>query len=250
MSISRPYHRTWRPFLKGICCNADYIFHPRYAESPAHYVRGFLLLLKDMQSLFEYIEPCDENLACYSYRIHELLLRACVEVEANCKAVLHENGYVKKNAGDWTMSDYQRTEKSHKLSAYEVTLPFWHGHKKVCWKPFKAWKHGKTLPWYSAYNSVKHDRHKNFDKASFEHMIDSVCGLQVVLCSQFFTNDFQPSPTLLDVGGPTNGLELGAGQFLSVQFPVNWPKKEQYNFDWNTLKLEPDPFQKYDYSKP
>jgi len=58
-----------------------YILHARYAKSPQHYVRAFLLLLKDLQKLFDFIEPSDANLSCYSYRIHELLLRTCVEVD-------------------------------------------------------------------------------------------------------------------------------------------------------------------------
>jgi hypothetical protein len=34
----------------------------------------------------DYVEPADQNLNTYSFRIHELLMRACIEVEANCKA--------------------------------------------------------------------------------------------------------------------------------------------------------------------
>ena len=91
MGITRPYRRICRQFTEGSYARSGrsrYIEHPKYAKSPEHYVRAFMLLLKDMQELFDYIEPADENLSCYSYRIHELLLRACVEVEANCKAIL------------------------------------------------------------------------------------------------------------------------------------------------------------------
>jgi hypothetical protein len=74
----------------------------------------FLILLKDLQELFDYVEPADKNLSCYSYRIHALSRRACVEVEANCKAILKENGYTK--SGDWNMGDYKKIEKTHLLS--------------------------------------------------------------------------------------------------------------------------------------
>lgn len=128
MPIDRPYHRTCRQFIDGEYQEGGrggYMIHPKFAQSPAHYVRAFLLILKDVQELFDYVEPADKNLQCYSYRIHALLLRACVEVEANCKAILQENGY--SRAGDWNMNDYRKVEHTHRLSKYEVEVPHWSG---------------------------------------------------------------------------------------------------------------------------
>ncbi|SRR5258706_11044794 len=83
MVITRPYRRTCRPFRNSDYATDGrwrYIEHPKFAQTPEHYVRAFLLLLKDLQGLFDYVEPADTNLKCYSYRIHALLLRACIEV--------------------------------------------------------------------------------------------------------------------------------------------------------------------------
>lgn len=83
-------------------------------------------MLKDLQELFDYVEPADKNLECFSYRIHALLLRACVEVEANCKAILKENGYWK--AKDMNMNDdYRKIDSTHMLSSYQVRVPNWGG---------------------------------------------------------------------------------------------------------------------------
>ena len=93
MPVSRPYRRTCRLFSDGNYSwsgRLAYIRHPKFAKAPEHYIRAFLLLLKDLYDLFDYVEPADNNIDCYSYRIHALLLRACVEVEANCKAILVE----------------------------------------------------------------------------------------------------------------------------------------------------------------
>ena len=109
--------------------------HPKFAQSPEHYVRAFLLLLKDLRELFDYVEPAEKNLSCYSYRIHALLLRACVEVEANCKAILSENGYAR--AGDWNMGDYKKIEQTHLLSEYEIKVPNWSGAQAVR-RPFSS----------------------------------------------------------------------------------------------------------------
>jgi hypothetical protein len=134
MPINRPYRRTCRPFKDGRYASV-FTEHPQYAQSPEHYVRACLLLLKDLRDLFDYVEPADKNLGYYSYRIHSLLLRACVEVEANCKALLKENGYSKKNKkGDplWLrMDDDAKIERSHRLSDYQVKVPQWSGVQNI-----------------------------------------------------------------------------------------------------------------------
>lgn len=177
MAVTKPYRRICRQFTNGSYAEggrSQYIEHPKYAKSPEHYVRAFTLLLKDMQELFDYIEPADANLSCYSFRIHELLLRACVEVEANCKAILTENGYTKSD--DMDMADYKKINVSHRLSSYSIKMPYWHGALSIR-EPFSSWATGGSLPWYKAYNATKHDRHESFHLATFNQMIDAMVDL-------------------------------------------------------------------------
>lgn len=249
MPVDRPYRRTYRQFVDGNYTEggrSGYVVHPRFAESPEHYVRAFLLLLKDLQEIYDYVEPADKNLKCYSYRIHVLLLRACVEVEANCKAILRENGYSK--SGDWNMEDYKKIEKPHLLSTYEVKAPIWTGTRTIL-SPFAPWASAATLPWYKAYNNSKHDRRSRFEEAKFKHLIDASCGLLVLLSAQFGTHDFQPGNTLLACEGPDDGMESGIGGYFRVRFPTNWPDELRYDFNWQNLKDETDPFRTIDYSK-
>jgi hypothetical protein len=248
MSVDRPYRRTCRQFVDGSYTEGGrwaYMIHPKFAQSPGHYVRAFLLLLKDLQELFDYIEPADKNLSCYSYRIHSLLLRACVEVEANCKAILKENGYTKSR--DMSMDDYKKINTTHRLSSYQAKVPYWSGTKDIR-TPFAAWATGGALPWYKAYNTTKHDRHVEFEEATFDHLIDACCGVLVILSAQFETNDFLPGNTLLALGGPNDGMESGIGEYFRIKFPDDWPQDLRYGFDWQQLKDEPDPFQNIDYS--
>ncbi len=183
--MKRPYHRTVRAFANGTYTGGDqsYVLHPKFAQDLDMYVRGFLLLQNDLAELFEYIEPSDQNRRCYSFRIHQLLLRACVEVEANCRAILKENHYRK---GEWTMNDYKKINGSHHLSSFEVQLPDWQGTKKIR-KPFEIWGSGGGLSWYDVYNEAKHDRHNGFAKATLDHLIDAVCGVVALLCAQLAT---------------------------------------------------------------
>jgi len=248
MGIQRPFRRTSRQLIDGSYANSghgQYVKHPRFAKDPEHYVRAYLLIQKDLRELFDYIEPSDQNLLCYSYRVHELLLRACIEVEANCKAILLENGY--RKTGDLRMDDYVKIEKSHLLSEYEVRIPAWSGSNGVR-RPFEAWKNGPRLEWYQAYNATKHDRHAEFKKATYCAMLDAVCACLVLLSSQFRDHDFSGQSDFLALDGPSDGTSDAIGGLFRVRFPQSWPESERYEFNWQKLREEDDPFQNYPYS--
>jgi hypothetical protein len=173
-------------------------------------------------------------------------MRACIEVEANCKAVLTENGYARP--GDWNMSDYRKLEATHLLSGYAIQLPTWRGtqHNRT---PFAPWSSGASLPWYDAYNAAKHDRHQQFAQANFRNLLDAACGLVALLSAQFYAWDFSPAApglALSGMGGPPHGFETAVGGYFYVRFPT-WPAAGQYDFDWQTLHADPDAFQKYTY---
>lgn len=127
MSLQKPLIRTIRQLSDGSYCNDGnwlYLLHPKYANDPQHYIRAFLIIQEDVKSLFEFVEPCDQNLNTISLKIHELLTRVCIEIEANFTAILKENKY--SNTKNWNLKDdYCLIEFSHKLSAYKVKFPIW-----------------------------------------------------------------------------------------------------------------------------
>lgn len=236
MGIPRPYKRTCRQFVDGEYAEGGrwaYVLHPEFAEAPEHYIRAFVLLQNDLHRLFEFVEPADKNCDTYSFRIHELLTRTCVEVEANCKAILKENGY--SRAGDWNMRDYKKIELSHRLSSYFVKLPIWNGSGSIR-QPFAAWASVGSLTWYSAYNHAKHDRHALFEEATFMQLIDAISGLLVLLSAQFMTEDFSPAEQAISWGGPNDGFEFAIGGYFRIEFPNDWPLVDRYDFNWQSSK--------------
>jgi len=244
MPIARPYRRTCRQLADGSYANSGngrYVSHPAFAVAGRQYIRAFMLLQKDILELFDYVEPSDINLPCYSYRIHELHMRACIEIEANCKAILSENNYVK--AGDLDMRDYRKLNTTHHLSSYEVRMPLWHGNQHTR-TPFAAWAGGgRLLDWYQAYNAAKHDRHNEFSRANFANLLQAISGLIAVVSAQFHTHDFLPAVFGTEYGGPEGGFDTAIGGYFHVKFPTDWPIAERYEFDWRTLENDPDPFQ-------
>jgi hypothetical protein len=162
-----------------------------------------------------------------------------VEIEANFKAIMIENGYSK--AGNLNIKDYEKVNSTHRLSSYKVKLPIWNGDDNIR-EPFRDWRNNSPLSWYGAYNDTKHDRHSKFENATFGCLVDAVCGLVALLTSQFLDNDFSPSDTLLSVGGPNDGMESAIGGYFRVKYPTDWSDDEKYDFKWQDIKNCDEPF--------
>jgi hypothetical protein len=181
MSFSKPFYRNYRAIKPGPnsgYSGCAYINDREYAKNPEHYVRAFILIQNDLQSIFEYLEPSDESRTAYSYRVHALLMRTCIEVEANFKAIFEENAFTPPPKRSLNMTDFRKVDVTHHLSSYEVMLPIWNGTPPTL-KPFEPWKSarglpnpgGLSLPWYQAYNASKHDRQDEFKKANLENLV-------------------------------------------------------------------------------
>jgi hypothetical protein len=256
MSFAKPFYRNWRAIKPGPQSGYSgwaYIHDRDYAKNAEHYVRALILIQNDLQSILEYLEPSDECRTAYSYRIHALLLRTCIEVEANFKAILEENNFTPPSNRSLNMTDYRKVDATHHLSSYEVMLPIWNGAPPI-WKPFEPWKsvRGQSghvgLPWYQAYNASKHDRQDEFKKANFENLVSAVAGLLVLISSQFCGQDFSAGPVTYAASGyDYHPMEASIGSLFRIKYPDDWLDDECYDFDWTVLKKQTDRFEKIDY---
>ena len=258
MSFAKPFHRNYRGIKPGVNSGYSgwgYIRDREYAKNAEHYVRAFVLIQNELQSIFEYLEPSDECRSAYSYRIHALLMRTCIEVEANFKAILEENTFTPPSGRSLNMTDYRKVDATHHLSAYEVMLPIWNGTPPTL-KPFEPWKArrglpnpgGLSLPWYQAYNASKHDRHDEFKKANFDNLVMAVAGLLVVISSQFRGEDFTAGGTGLAVDEDHyHPMEPSLGSLFRIKYPDDWTDAELYDFDWRVLKVQNDRFEKINF---
>ncbi|MFT3891016.1 MAG: hypothetical protein QM730_05230 [Anaerolineales bacterium] len=149
---------------------------------------------------------------------------------------------------DMNMIDYRKINVTHRLSSYQVKVPYWNG-SKVLRTPFSSWSTGGKLDWYEAYNTTKHDRLSGFKEATFDHLLDACCGVLIILSAQFYREDFSPGSSLLALQGPNDGMESGIGDYFRVKFPDDWSEDLRYDFNWQELEDEPDPFQTIDYSQ-
>lgn len=259
MSLEKPYYRCYRPNIKNT--NVEYLRDKRNVENPYDFIRKLEILYSQLEKIFEYVEPCENNKNTYSFQISSLMLDVCTTIEANFKAILKNNDY--KMNSNLNIKNYFLVEKSHHLSSYEIKIPFWKPSKRIKrlhWEyeglirtPFKNWENNTylTLDWYQAYNKVKHNMIYDFDKATLNNLVDAFCGLVVLISTQFYNEEI-----LIDnqaTGSSNYGFiedrEYSATiktPFL-IKFPTDWSEDEKYNFDWKEIKDDKDSFEKYSY---
>jgi len=259
MSLAKPFVRNYRTIKAGPNAGYSgraYVADRDYAKNAEHYVRALILIQDDLRSIFEYLEPSDECLLAYSYRIHALFMRSCIEVEANFKAILEENIFT-PSGRFLNMIDYRKVDATHHLSSYEVMLPIWNGAPKM-FKPFEPWRSVRglptpsggapSLPWYQDYNASKHNRQEEFKKASFENLVTAVAGLLVIVSSQFLDQDFGAGPVgIVTEGHDYHSMEASTGAMFRIKYPDDWADAECYDFDWSDLKTQTNRFDKIDF---
>lgn len=247
MAIHKPYRRISRPFVNGhyiTNSETNYPIDKRYAADSNNLIRGYHLLEKELYKIFDFVEPTDANLKCYSHQIYALLLRASTEFEANARAILTSNGYVKPE--NLNITDYFKVNGALRLSEYSITIPIWNGINKT-FKPLEEWSSGHKLTWYQNYNAIKHNRSENFANASIENAIKAVGSVFCILFAQFNILSFDPNH-------PIEMFSIGEGDnfwshdacFLAVE-PPKWHFDEKYDFEWSILRHEADPFQDYSF---
>jgi hypothetical protein len=147
--------------------------------------RGQLAALKlQLEAILRVVHPVEDNLDVYGHEIRNLLMLAATEVESQWKGVLIANGVRAQNT-----HDYVKLSEPMKLSEYEIVLPFYPWLSPI--RPFDGWRPSSSptrdLPWYAAYNSVKHDRERSFHEGSLRRAIEAVCGCAVMIFAQFGT---------------------------------------------------------------
>ena len=141
-------------------------------------------LFDQMQDLFRYVEPSAVNMEAFGNKIRELLILTCTEVEAGWRAVLDENSVTPKDR--YTTGDYVRVAEPLRLSEWEVALRDY--PDAGTFAPFKNWSSPETtqsIPWYEAYNAVKHHREAQFSQASLRNLIDAVAAVHILQAAEW-----------------------------------------------------------------
>jgi len=194
------------PTFKSPCCEKARLalgeYHPRIWR-PGDWPRGetqcpreFSLTINSarnlfvgMREVFRYVEPSPTTLSAYGHEIRNLLILAATEVESGLKQVLEANGYEASSGRppkEWTTNDYVKLLEAMRLDEYELAL-FAHPDCPS-FRPFAGWSVAaptKSLDWYAAYHTVKHNRETLFDQATLGRMLHAMGAVFVLVLAQF-----------------------------------------------------------------
>ena len=138
------------------------------------------LIVRDFQTLLEFVHPVDANAAVYSHRTFELLLRSCTEFEALAKGGAVERNLIAPSQQP-NINDLSPLYDALEIATTEVGMTMWHP-ETLFLRPLDGWKeqpHG--LHWYRSYNSVKHNRSGRFSEATLHNVTLSIASCFLLL---------------------------------------------------------------------
>lgn len=162
MEIGIKNKYIWKPFLDNIQKELDFT-----TADLCRSKRDLGILIQKLQEILLYVEPSPEGLKTYSHKIRELLILACTELESSFK--FYNLGNNEKT------SDYIKILSMVDLGKHHLSLVGYTNPYKC--SPFKNWDEQnptKSLPWYDAYNQVKHHKDSSFPLATLENCINAI----------------------------------------------------------------------------
>ncbi len=177
--------------------------------------RGQLIALtRQLDRICQTVHPTEETFRTFGHDIRNVLILACTEAEAHWRGVLVANGVTKKHC---TTNDYVALRDAMKLDEYAVSFPNYPWLPAL--KPYEGWRSSgsptDTLPWYTAYNAVKHNRENEFERATLLRAFEAVSACVIMLAAQF-------------------GLPMGLGKgselqaFFHLSMIPMWPLTDLY----------------------
>jgi len=196
--------RIYRPVLKNDTHNSNAIYFTHGSQalygnnSSFEYiaynekilissVQQLSIIIDRLETIFKNVYPDEQNLKVYSHEIRNVLILACTEVEAQLKGILKANNIPPKNK-DYNTQDYVKLKDALKLKAYYLSFAYF---PEISSSPFKTWESSKpteSLPWYNAYNAVKHDRETSFHKATLKNALEATSAICILLLAQYGFN--------------------------------------------------------------
>jgi hypothetical protein len=147
------------------------------------YLNYFLLLEKDLETIFKFIEPVEENMTTYSLENVRLYLSICSEIDILFKQILPKNP---KNIDEYQARIIEKYgdkfyNQKVKIEKYDI----------IAKSPWVNFKDNKNPDWWTSYNKIKHNRLVKFNEATLKNIINAISGLYILVCFYFSDNEEQ-----------------------------------------------------------
>ena len=183
-SVARPIYRLNGDFGGLINPGAD-----QELEEIKNTWREIEVLTHDLEHCFNVNSPFEANWDSYGLYYERIIYIACIGVESLFRKILDDNAI---NTPGANMNLFVRLKPHLRLEEYSVRLQRYPWLKPVA--SFANWdtsNPSKSLPWYQAYNSLKHDKRRNQHVASMKNAISAVVAYY---CLSYATFGYQIHP--------------------------------------------------------
>lgn len=140
-------------------------------------------LMRRLEIICQTVHPHDSNMTAFGHEIRSLLILASTEAETHWRGILRAND---RSNVTMNTNEYVKILPLMKLDQYSVSFP--HFPWLAPMAPFAGWDKSestKSLPWYDAYNGIKHNRELEFEKASLFNAFMAVSACVIMLAAQF-----------------------------------------------------------------
>ena len=147
------------------------------------YRREHETLSNDIEQCFDVASPAEDNFGAFGTQFEKIIYFACVGVESLLSKIFEDNGLSAKNAN---MSDFVRLKSHLRLDEYSLSLVHYPWLPKL--NPFAGWDSdcpSKSLCWFDAYNSMKHDKRQNLRKATMHNALLAAAAYYTVTFAVF-----------------------------------------------------------------
>jgi len=174
------------------------------------YWRYYLSLEDDFIRTIRFVELCEENFDVHSIEYTRLLVSICAEIETILKQICIENKIYKILRKKKDKNENIKIEEANinEIKAKIIQIKGYHFDKMSVAvvnynlkqiRPFKNWSTESTnfSDWWTAYNKIKHDREKNYPKATMKYVLEALAGLfisELFLFEAKYGSSRRPSP--------------------------------------------------------
>jgi hypothetical protein len=150
--------------------------------------RELEIIVHDLEQCFNVTSPFEDNYSAFGIFYEKLIYFACIGVESLLRKILEDNGHTCR----WmSMSSFVKLEPYLHLAEYSVRIDQYPWLPPI--QPFDGWTASapsQSLPWFQAYNVLKHDKRKSETLASMRHALSSAAAYYILSYAVFGTNLF------------------------------------------------------------
>jgi hypothetical protein len=143
--------------------------------------RYFQALEDDLRDCSRYVHFHPDNFSTYSTEFTRILLAAASEFDTVAKRLCREIDPEREIRS--SIGTYREivTSKYPRFPEVEIHVPRY----QITFTPWEEWSKDENPGWWNAYNAVKHERDKEFNRATLRASLESISGLLIGLMYWF-----------------------------------------------------------------